>query len=352
METREIRKLPRREHDRTRELYETVFSEDSRQFVDYYYDQVADENEIYTVEENGTICSMLHLNPYAVHLGSQVFDLHYIVAVATREAYRHQGMMKSLLKKALEDMREREEPFTFLMPADAAIYQPFGFTYISKRNYRVFEPKDYRGLPALENYPATMADVPDLAWISERILSQDYEVYTKRTETYFARLLDEQEAQRGEVVILAENRDPKGYLVYSAEDAHVEIRELAVEKGCEERVMGALADCFFYDEGVKMYGFPKSLETEDTIVTPFLMGRIVCLPALVKSLRRENPAEFFFRLTDDLLPENSGCYRCRIGKDGGELVRLDFSEELEAVTPGALLERLIPPDTVFLHEVV
>lgn len=352
MENREVRKLSLREHGRTRELYETVFAEDSRRFVDYYYDQIADENEIYVVEEKEKICAMLHLNPYEVHLQKQVFGLHYIVAVATREECRHQGMMRSLLKKALEEMYQREEPFTFLMPADPQIYLPFGFGYFSERNFREFAPKDYRDAPALEAYPASMADVPDLAWISERILGKQYGIYTRRTQAYYERLLEEQEAQRGEVVILAEDRDPKGYLVYSAEDALVEIRELAVEKGYENRVMGALADCFYYDENVKMYGFPEGLETSDTKHMPFLMGRIVCLPVLVRSLSSRDPVEFSFELEDELLPANSGCYRCRIGEEGGELERLDPAVHPEKLTPERLIKRLISAKDVFLHEVV
>lgn len=115
VDNKRIRKLDRREHDRTRELYEAVFPEDSQLFVDYYYDQVADENEIYVVEKEEEICAMLHLNPYEVHLDGSVYPLHYIVAVGTRQEYRHQGMMKSLLKASLHEMYERKEPFTFLM---------------------------------------------------------------------------------------------------------------------------------------------------------------------------------------------------------------------------------------------
>ena len=63
-----VRRLRRQEHSRTRGLYETVFSEDSQRFVDYYYERVAKENEIYVVEDGEEIRAMLHLNPYPVCL--------------------------------------------------------------------------------------------------------------------------------------------------------------------------------------------------------------------------------------------------------------------------------------------
>lgn len=61
-----VRRLRRQEHSRTRGLYETVFPEDSQRFVDYYYERVAKENEIYVVEDEEEIRAMLHLNPYPV----------------------------------------------------------------------------------------------------------------------------------------------------------------------------------------------------------------------------------------------------------------------------------------------
>ena len=61
-----VRRLRRQEHSRTRGLYETVFPEDSQRFVDYYYERVAKENEIYVVEDGEEIRAMLHLNPYPV----------------------------------------------------------------------------------------------------------------------------------------------------------------------------------------------------------------------------------------------------------------------------------------------
>ena len=356
VDNKKIRKLDRREHDRTRELYEAVFPEDSQLFVDYYYDQVADENEIYVVEKEEEICAMLHLNPYEVHLDGDVYPLHYIVAVGTRQEYRHQGMMKSLLKASLHEMYERKEPFTFLMPADEAIYRPFGFGYFSEQNFRTVVPKEYRGCPALECFLAEMADVPDLAWEAVRILKEKYRVYARRTEGYFARLLDEQEAQRGEVVVLAKERAPKGYLVYSAEDARVEIRELVVEPGLEEEVLGALSDWFFYDEQIKVYGFPEKLENEDTVKKPLMMGRIVHLEAFLESLKSDISIKLCFSITDEMIPENTGSYEAEITPFGGKVRQLEEMEvqekKPEKLELAELLGRLLPKESIFLHETV
>ena len=59
-----IRKLETEEKQDTRKLYEEVFSEDSKSFVDYYYEEKLKDNQIYAVEEDGEIQAMLHLNLY------------------------------------------------------------------------------------------------------------------------------------------------------------------------------------------------------------------------------------------------------------------------------------------------
>lgn len=100
----EIRKLETEEKQNTKKLYEEVFSEDSKSFVDYYYEEKLKDNQIYAVEEDGEIQAMLHLNPYELAVNGSKKDVNYIVAVATRESYRKRGYMAGLLKQALNDM--------------------------------------------------------------------------------------------------------------------------------------------------------------------------------------------------------------------------------------------------------
>ena len=57
----------------------------------------------------------------------------YIVAVATEESQRGKGYMREVLTRALRDMNLEGRPFTFLMPAAEAIYRPFDFRFIWKR---------------------------------------------------------------------------------------------------------------------------------------------------------------------------------------------------------------------------
>ncbi|MGC4017939.1 MAG: GNAT family N-acetyltransferase [Muricomes sp.] len=74
-------------------LWEKVFAEDSKKFLDYYYFMKTRDNQIYVIEEDEAIRSMLHLNPYMLQVEEKEFRCHYIVAVATESEYRKRGYM-------------------------------------------------------------------------------------------------------------------------------------------------------------------------------------------------------------------------------------------------------------------
>ena len=48
-----LRKLEKTEHEKTRRLWEEIFTEDTEAFLDYYYRIKTAENEIFVIEEIG-----------------------------------------------------------------------------------------------------------------------------------------------------------------------------------------------------------------------------------------------------------------------------------------------------------
>lgn len=111
-----------------RPLYEEVFCEDSRPFVDYYFSDKCRDNVIIAMRApDGRIVSMAHLNPYQMMFCGQIIPVYYIFAVATAPDCRHRGYMTKILDAGFEWMRSRHIPFAYLLPVDEAIYLPYGF---------------------------------------------------------------------------------------------------------------------------------------------------------------------------------------------------------------------------------
>ncbi len=321
----EVRLLDAAENEKTKSLYQRVFQEDSTEFVEYYYRYKVRENRIYVAEgKNGEALSMLHLNPYLMRLGTRDVFGEYIVAVATDEKYRRQGMMRRLMETALEDMRRIGEPFAFLMPADEKLYRPFDFVFIYRQNRGEIYVKDFLGQPCLECRKAGKQDIPSLAEFSNAYLKRNYRTFAFHTEEYFETLLEEQKCQGGDVALLCSRGRIRGYF-FTAFEEGAEVRELVVEEGCETFVLPALAHYLKEGGQVSFHGFSEDLmEAQER--KPMIMGRIVNPERFAPCLACDKPAEFVFGLTDDLLPQNTGIYRFYGDRMGGNLEKCNGKE--------------------------
>ncbi len=180
--TAEPKYLSAEERGRTRALYQAAFPEDTERFVDFYYQYKTRDNQILALEQDGQIVSMLHRNPYTMIMNGYEFMADYIVAVATEKAFRHQGCMRKLLEKALNDMADQGMPFTFLMPASESIYAPFDFVWICP----------YTELP--------MRVARMSAEAQNRYLAGRYQMFCKRNARYMENLQAERIAETGEAM--------------------------------------------------------------------------------------------------------------------------------------------------------
>lgn len=88
-----IRYLEPEEKQLCRPLWEEAFPEDTREFLDNYFERKMKENRVLAAldGESGGVLSMIHLNPYELVAGEQRFKADYLVACATARRVRGQG---------------------------------------------------------------------------------------------------------------------------------------------------------------------------------------------------------------------------------------------------------------------
>lgn len=341
----EIRKLEISEHGETRRLYEEVFSEDSPAFVDYYYTEKTKDNQIYVIEEDGDIRAMFHLNPYKLMVNGSEKDANYIVAVATQKEYRKRGYMAALMKRALLDMYQAGETFTFLMPAAEAIYLPHDFRMVYEQEVREYEPEE-KMPEGMEVMPAVSDDCQVLAEWANAQLSQRYQVYARRDERYYERLIKECESEGGELMLY--------------------------------RKHGELTDCRPY------YGSDdeeKETGEEQDAHAPKIMVRIVDVRRMLMSVRLKSLMAACFHITDPIVEENNRCVVITGTEFSGVMLMDGKPENSEGeITVAALasllfgaksvaevcaeedvsmsarmqeeMEKIVPIDRIYLNEVV
>ncbi|MBR0038893.1 MAG: GNAT family N-acetyltransferase [Lachnospiraceae bacterium] len=131
---------------KTRSLYESCFDEGKDSFIDYYYDTIIKRNEIVVARDGDEIVSMIHLNPYVYCICGELKRVHYLVAIATKDNYRHRGLMKLCFDKAIEYLNELKEPFCYLVPDNIIyenIYKKYGFDVVAKFTLDKFSDKVY-----------------------------------------------------------------------------------------------------------------------------------------------------------------------------------------------------------------
>lgn len=243
----------------TRPLWEEVFSEDSPAFTEYYFQKKAAFNTTFvcrllsapmtataldSLTENsvdtlpGEIVSMVHLTPYEITIKDSPYPSFYIVGVATKKSHRHRGLMAALLNRAFEHAESLHCPFVFLMPADPAIYEPFGFSYVySRPQYDVPQiisqkevyinsfPMGDIHMHCLEN-TASETELKQLSAFANRTLKEQFDFYLTRTPAYYETLLPELASQNGCIFVFTINAQTEGYFLYAQEEGTPFIQEL------------------------------------------------------------------------------------------------------------------------------
>lgn len=265
----DIRNLSPGENGKTRALYEEVFEEDSKGFVDYYYMEKTKDNQIYVIEEDEAIRAMLHLNPYHLYVNGSEKEVNYIVAVATQKEYRKRGYMANLLKQALRDEYRDGKTFTFLMPASESIYIPYDFRTVYEQNKRVYCEQKENEMQQKDDFlvveDAKEKDCKELAEFANSYLLGQYQVFAIRDSAYYQRLIKEYASDGGSLKIY--------------------------------RKEGKITDCLGW--------YPE--ETAEEKEKPKIMVRIVDVRRMLMSLSLRSLMSTCFCVIDPIIVENNRC---------------------------------------------
>lgn len=294
----EVVQLTKEERLAVKPMWSEIFYEDSDRFTDYYFAEKMPGNKGYGVKVDGELVSMMFLTPYPVWIktgGAEDFTqvtLYYIVGVGTRKEYRHRGYMDCMLRRALRDICEEGHPFTFLMPANPAIYEPYQFRYIYDRP--VYE------VDRVAAVPLTGSEIPQLVQFANNILMSRFQIFIHRDNAYYERQRLESAAQNGDVYLWKNKGEIQGYYLYAREDEHEEIQE-------------AMLSSEFPDQSVLTVSKERK---------PIIMARITNVKSMLLLVRmRENEQKkILLRVHDPLIEENNGTFLWTVSREKSETV--------------------------------
>lgn len=312
----EISKIMGKTCETMRPLWEEVFYEDSVRFTDYYFRNKAERNIGYVIGQ-APYDAMMFRTPYILQIGESQKEISYIVGVATRKECRHRGYMRELLMHSFREMYQEKNPFTFLMPANPAIYEPFDFKYIYERDTwilkepenelraaefvnessKAYEMKpELNGLYSVRNLRRQSPEFPILEYLAKcanQYLKEHYNIYVHRDAAYYEMQLKESEAQNGDIYVLFEQGAIQAFFLYAREGEEVFIQEVM------EKEPGIL-------------DFIQKSETKK----PIIMARIIHLEEMMKLVCAKENTTMIIEIEDELIPENAGIYRWEMTPKG------------------------------------
>ncbi|MDE7368025.1 MAG: GNAT family N-acetyltransferase [Lachnospiraceae bacterium] len=305
-----------------RRLWQTVFH-DSEPFADYYFQWMYPKNQVLLAKEDGELCSMLHLNPYLWSWSlngrdQQLLNLHYIVGVATTEAWRRQGLMAACMKKALQDMEAKGEPFTYLMPAKKEYYTPFQFVEIKREKRWIRKGNNWirKGESSIFRETFETISIPE----------SRPDIFPARTPEYLKQLRAEMACEGGAVL---EWEKKAGYCAYAMEQREGKrtavIEQLWIDSMNTEQTLNQLV-C---PELERRHG---ELAVEYMEEQPMML-RILHLSRFLELLPYDGEEkQCMVHLTDSICTGNQGVFVITLSPEGGRLHRM--AEEPEAAFTG------------------
>ena len=361
-----IKKIEAEACETARFLWEEVFHEDSAAFTDYYFQYKAKLNTGYVIGEY-PYRSMLFRTPYLLQIGEVQKEISYLVGVATKKEFRHQGYMRALLLYAMKEMYQEKMPFTFLMPANPAIYESFDFKYIYERTQwelRESDGQTFAKLVAAEQeesslielsaaerkhttlgihkkeisgiYPVTQIKqqfptIPIMDMLSDfanSVLKQRYQIYVHRTAAYYEMQLKESLAQNGDIYVLFEEGKIKAFYLYAKEEEEIFLQEVLEERD----------------------GILDFIEKKET-TKPIIMARIIHLEEMMKLVRSKEEKELILQVEDTLISENAGVYYWKVESHGSMVQKLEDGQKVQYHVHIRDLAPLMLKN-VFLNEIV
>lgn len=304
---------------------------DSAEYTQYYFTEKVRDNEIFCLQDGDELRSMLHLNPYEIQIGDKHQRLHYIVGVATDSNYRKLGYMKQLIQESLCVMYERQEAFTYLMPAAERIYYPHGFRYIyiqhrmlGKVKSNINEPVE-TSVTCMEWSELSQDKKQAMTTYVENKLKQRFQVYTIHTEEYYERMAKEMKVAGGRLVTLWSMEEPIGIISFMNEENMVEVVETIIESDHTAEGLTALLQYLQQSKEIStlVFHFLESsylhaeqveqiFTIERQVEQPIIMARIVNFEQFVRNMRAKTPIDMTVGVRDELIAQNNGVYRIKM----------------------------------------
>lgn len=135
---------------------------------------VLEQAEVLGWFDGDKLISQVAVYPFRIMIFNKIYEMGGLTGVGTFPEYSSQGLMYKLLRKALENMRDRKQSISYLYPYSIPYYRNKGWEIISDKI--TFEVNDYQ-LPKNRQVPGVVERVN----IEDEKVRQTYDRFSMQT---------------------------------------------------------------------------------------------------------------------------------------------------------------------------
>src|SRR5699024_2421520 len=297
-------------------------------------EEEAARHRIFGCYVDNELAGKLHIIPLEVFMQGTRFSMGGISSVATWPEYRRQGVAKNLLKKSLLDMKEKGEVVSLLHPFNVGFYRKYGWELAFNRKKYSLPIEKLKRDWKTAGYVRRNQDV--------KVLHDIYTDYAKsyngmlvRDEAWWKqRVLTDQGAQ----VRVAYNSagEPEAYLIYTVRKNILNVLDMAYRNNNGiQLIYEFLSNHDSMAETIEMTVPENDLlplmlhdPTFSQEIEPYFMARIVDVHAFLQMYPFINKDKTVkLELTDEILPENDGCYVMKTNKNKTDVTKIQEKTE-------------------------
>jgi len=277
------------------------------------------------------LASQISIYPMQVNIFGQMYKMGGVTGVATYPEYANRGLMSSLIKTALDNMRDNHQCVSMLIPYMIPYYRKKGWEIVSdKMTYTI---KDTQ-LPKRRKVSGTVERVD----IENEDVHAVHNAFTRMRHGALKRNeLEWEEYWRWEAddVLVAvyydANEDPKGYLVYYIANDVFRIKELVtINQEARHGLWNYISAHYTMVEkvvGTNYTNEPMAFLLEDSEIQeeiePNVMARIVDFEAFIRKYPFDIISihdDLHFVIDDPVMECNCGDFSLRWDKQGNTII--------------------------------
>ena len=292
-----------------RRLYDFAFKEDLS-WNDWFFERVYKDEEAFLLTGGGNALSCLLLQKYGFWFHGEETKFGYICGATTDVKSRHKGYMGELMVKALQESYARGDVFAGLIPASRLLY--FFYDKFSFSTVVFSEIERYTSahvFPKTEGYKVT---APSYSGLSK--LERERRSTILHSEEGFNNILEDIAHDKGTVVQIDNAEGETAALAFATvSGAEIHVKELLGSDALAlDMALGAVQEELRVEMPMVVWREPSGRSSS---MRSRGMIRIINVEKALETLASKNPkVDQVIRVSDKIIPENTGIYILKDGK--------------------------------------